>query len=39
MAPRRGSKAVMKWALICYLVGSLLFVAGTVLALLTELRR
>jgi hypothetical protein len=29
----------MKWALGCYLVGSLLFVAGTVLALLAELRR
>jgi hypothetical protein len=29
----------MKWALVCYLVGSLLFVAGTVLALLAEFRR
>jgi hypothetical protein len=29
----------MKRALACYLVGSLLFVAGTVLALLAELRR
>jgi hypothetical protein len=29
----------MKWALVCYLVGSLLFVAGTVLALLAEFRK
>jgi hypothetical protein len=29
----------MKWVLVCHLVGSLLLVAGTVLALLAELRR
>ena len=29
----------MKWALLCYLVGSLLFVARTVLALFAQLRR
>jgi hypothetical protein len=36
---KRRDDAVMKWALLCYLVGSLLFVAGTVLALLAEFRR
>jgi hypothetical protein len=36
---RSRDDAVMKWALVCYLVGSLLFVAGTVLALLAALRR
>jgi hypothetical protein len=36
---KRNDDAVMKWALLCYLVGSLLFVAGTVLALLAEFRR